>query len=516
MTSLLMQLLSRGRSPTSPRRALLLSIRGRITVLVTLMAVILLAPTGLIGGKVVHQSVANAHLRHTREQANLTAAAIRTGHLTDPIVPRNPGVDQVQVVTPNRRVLASSIAARGRPPMTARWPTPQDPQEDVRVCAHPSKACMDVSAVRVEPTPDSPVVYAVGRPVASAIPNGFFETLFTLQAAALVLLAAWATWKITGRTLRPVDAIRAELAAINTNDLSTRVPEPAGNDEIARLSRTINNTLRRLQHANERREHAKEQLEHANVHCQRTLDQQRRFVSDASHELRTPLAGLRTQLEEAQMHPDDTDLQSLLEDALGDVDRLQRIIIDLLLLATIDGNPPWALEETDLAELIRTEVARRADDHHAVRLDLKAGVMVNSVRTQISRLLANLLNNAQRHATSTVLIEVHDRGDKAELTVTDDGEGIAEADRERIFQRFTRLDAARSRDHGGAGLGLAIARGIAHAHHGALHVEDAPSGGARFVLRLPLLHDAAESASTATKNGPPASHKTPVSSDEHR
>jgi signal transduction histidine kinase len=298
--------------------------------------------------------------------------------------------------------------------------------------------------------------------------------------AVLVLFATWATRRTTGRRLRPVNEIRAELAAININDLSTRVPEPSGNGEIARLAGTINNTLQRL-------ENAKEQL-------QRSLDQQRQFASDASHELRTPLAGLRTQLEEAQLHPDATDLRDLLDRTLNDVDRLQAIITDLLLLARIDGKAPTAFEEIDLAELVRTDLPRRVGDPHPVRTQLESNVRVDAVRTQISRVLANLLDNAQRHATHTVRIQLRRNGTSAELTTTDDGEGIAENDRERIFQRFTRLDSARTRDQGGTGLGLALARAIAHSHNGTLHAEDPPHGGARFVLRLPLSprHESAE------------------------
>ncbi|MGH3389394.1 MAG: sensor histidine kinase, partial [Actinomadura sp.] len=262
--------------------------------------------------------------------------------------------------------------------------------------------------------------------------------------------------------------------------LSTQIPEQPGRDEIARLGRTINNTLRRLADA-------KGGLERANAQLQGTLERQRQFAADASHELRTPLAGLRTRLEEAELYPDDTDVPELLDRTLGDVDRLQSIITDLLLLARIDGDAPRVLEEMDLAERVRADVVQRAYDRHAVRLHLEAGVTIKAVPTQLSRLLGNLLDNAQRHARSAVGIGVHGHGDSAELTVSDDGAGIAEADRERIFQRFTRLDAGRGRDQGGTGLGLALAREIAHAHDGTLHVEDAPGGGARFVLRLPSL-----------------------------
>ncbi|GAA0997129.1 hypothetical protein GCM10009555_094110 [Acrocarpospora macrocephala] len=228
------------------------------------------------------------------------------------------------------------------------------------------------------------------------------------------------------------------------------------------------------------------ELERAAESLKQSLESQRRFTTDASHELRTPLAGLRAQLEEAQLHPGETDLGELLVHALGDVDRLQALVTDLLLLAKIGVMPASALERIDLARLAETETARRTGDGHPTRLDLRDGVMVDAVPIQIVRLLHNLLDNAHRHAASGVTVAVQRAGDRAELTVTDDGPGVPEAERDHIFERFARLDTARSRNQGGSGLGLAISRDIAHAHHGTLHVEAAPAHGARFVLRLPL------------------------------
>ncbi|MFC4012521.1 ATP-binding protein [Nonomuraea purpurea] len=234
------------------------------------------------------------------------------------------------------------------------------------------------------------------------------------------------------------------------------------------------------------REHAISlQLEHATTSLSHSLDRQRRFTTDASHELRTPLAGLRAQLEEARLHPGETDLAELTEHALGDVDRLHAIITDLLLLAGIQAAPASAMERIDLAELAAMETSCRVGDRHPTRLDHHPGVLVDTVPSQICRVLHNLLDNAQRHAVHQVVVSVRHADGTAELTVTDDGPGVPEAEREHIFQRFTRLDTARSRDHGGTGLGLAIARDIVHAHHGTLHVEDASPRGARFVLRLP-------------------------------
>ncbi|MCT9933913.1 HAMP domain-containing histidine kinase [Planotetraspora sp. A-T 1434] len=208
-------------------------------------------------------------------------------------------------------------------------------------------------------------------------------------------------------------------------------------------------------------------------------------ASDASHELRTAVAGLRAELEEACLHPDETDLGDLLARALRNVGRLDAIITDLRVLAEMEAGPSVQPQRVDLAELVRDEIARRAD-RIAVRLRLQTGVTVEAVPIRIGRVLTNLLDNAQRHAQHMIEVGVSRDGDSAELTVTDDGEGVAESERERIFQRFTRLEAARRLDHTGTGLGLAIARDIAQAHIGSLHVGESATGGACFVLRLPL------------------------------
>ncbi|WP_176993345.1 sensor histidine kinase [Nonomuraea jiangxiensis] len=215
-----------------------------------------------------------------------------------------------------------------------------------------------------------------------------------------------------------------------------------------------------------------------------------RFASDASHELRTVLAGLRAELEEARLHPEETDLGDLLAGALRNVERLDSILTDLRVIAEMEAGPPHELQRVDLAELVREEIVGRAD-RIPVQLRIEAGATITAVPIRISRVLTNLLNNAQRHARHLIEVRLVHDGDCAELTVIDDGEGVAESQRERIFERFTRLDAARRLDRTGAGLGLAIARDIAEAHLGSLHVQRAVTGGACFVLRLPLADAAA-------------------------
>jgi signal transduction histidine kinase len=446
------------------------SIRGRITALVTLLALVLLIPTAAAEGAVGRQAIADAIWLEARQQADLTAAAVRAGATTDPILPRVVGANLVQVVAPDHHVIEASKDARGLPPLSSVWPSANDPERDVQTCASARVGCVRLSALRVQAAPDSPVVYA-GRPVAALTSTEIFARLFGIQDAVLVLLAAWATWQVTGRTLKPVEAIRTDLATINFNDLSGRVPEPPGDDEIARLARTVNGTLGRI--------------ERAKRSSDRILSRQRQFVADASHELRTPLAGLRAELEEARMHPEETDLTALLDDAMGDVDRLEQIITDLLLLARVESTGDGERVHVNLTDLVRREVSERPG-RPEVRLWAERDVHVIAVQAQVARALRNLLDNAQRYARTGVDVQVRRCGGFAELVVADDGPGIPEPDRERVFERFTRLDAARSRDHGGTGLGLAIARDVAHAHGGSLRAGESPSGGARFVLKIPL------------------------------
>jgi signal transduction histidine kinase len=449
------------------RLFLLRSIRPRTTLLITALVALFAVPT------YVQEEMLTGHVENDtawvdlQRQATMTASIVRSGRARDPVRPDIRGVDFIQVVGPDRRVLAATAAARGLAPMTDVWPSASAPQQNLHTCVSQRLGCVYVTALRVDSTPGSAVVYAAR----SATGAERSRWLFALQAAALIVLAAWAVWKIIGRLLCPIEAIRATLTTINSNNLSCRVPEPRGNDEVVMLARTINGTLDRLEEAKEVSE--------------RALAQQRRFACDASHELRTPLAGLRVLLEEAELHPDETALPDLLRDALSDVDRLQRITTDLLLLSRVEAGTPIEWEAIDLSRLVREEIALRSD-RLPVRMRLESDTTVRGCRIQMARVLTNLLDNAQRHATHRVDVDVRRECSVAVLAVSDDGTGIAGADRERIFERFTRLDAARSRDQGGTGLGLAIARDIAQAHQGTLTAGCSDMGGARFVMRLPL------------------------------
>ncbi|WP_113698919.1 sensor histidine kinase [Nonomuraea lactucae] len=439
------------------------SLRGRVTLITTIVAAVVLIPVGILGVAMARTWVTAGVVAETRETAERITSELHAGELPlgASIPVPNASVDLIQIVAPGGEVVATSDAARNLPRLADVWPSPDNPVVHTTNCL-PTR-CVHLTAARVSPRPDARVVYA-GMSTPSVLATSLLETVVFTEIAVLIALTGWATWLIMGRALRPVSEMRAELDEINASDLSRRVTQPMGDDELAGLAASVNGTLARLE---------------------RSADQQRQFASDASHELRTPIAGLRAQLESAQLYPEDTDLGALVESALRDTDRLEAIITDLLLLARIGSRVDAAKERIDLAQLVREELAVR-NDKIPVRLSVCENASVDGVRLQLARVLTNLLDNAQRHAEQYVRVSVSIRDDTAVLAVENDGAEIAEDDRERIFERFTRLDAARSRDIGGTGLGLAIARDVAVAHRGTIRAEGCRSG-ARFVLRLPAV-----------------------------
>ncbi|WP_424533838.1 sensor histidine kinase [Sphaerisporangium viridialbum] len=439
------------------------SIRGQVTLLALVLAGLFLVPLGLAADMVIRGAVATSIWRETREAASQIVVAYRNTTLRNPIAPGPGGVDVIQVVGPGGHLLAATAEAGGAPPLSEVRPDLPDRFVDFTTCPRSFRECFHVTATLAGARPGSPVVYAAKRTPA-VLSTRVLDVAVGLQIMALTGLIGWIAWKGADRGLRTVDNIQAELAHITVSDLSRRVQEPPGEDEFSNLARTVNSTLARLEHS---------------------VEQQRRFAADASHELRTPIAGLRAQLEEARLHPDDTDLVSLVDGALRDTDRVEAIITDLLFMARLGSSGPAVQECVDLGHLAAEEIARRPAQVPVIT-DFQQDVVVLGVRTQLFRVIGNLLDNARRHAAGMIKVEVSGSHRTAVLAVTNDGDRIAEKDRERVFHRFARLDESRSRDRGGTGLGLAIARDVAIAHGGTLHVEDVPEG-TRFVLRLPMI-----------------------------
>ena len=284
----------------------------------------------------------------------------------------------------------------------------------------------------------------------------------------LVGLVALVAWWLAGRTLRPVEAIRLEAESIGGDSMHRRLPEPASHDEIGRLARTMNAMLGRLEDSAVR---------------------QRQFVSDASHELRSPVAAIRTDLEVALHEGDRADWPVVARAVLTEEGRLETLLADLLVLASDDESVAATRTSMVDVERLAAEEASRGRSV-PVTLDSPADAdpdafVVEGVASRLDRALANLVDNAARHADSRVRVTVARQGDRVRAVVDDDGPGIPAIDRERIFERFTRLDGSRARDRGGAGLGLAVVRSIATRHGGYVWADTSPLGGARFTLELP-------------------------------
>ena len=311
------------------------------------------------------------------------------------------------------------------------------------------------------------IVYAAGNLEPVTHSSYTLTRLLEFALPTLLLLVGVLTWFLTGRALRPVEAIRREVEVVGAEDLHRRVPEPPSGDEIARLARTMNAMLARLESSSQR---------------------QRQFVSDASHELRSPLASIRTNLEVALRHADRADWPAVAGRALAEDARMEDTVSELLELARLDevaGPAPLdTLPDVDLDELVLDDTVQE----RRVPIDtsrVSAG-RVHGRREQLTRVVRNLVDNAARHATSTVAVGLHAGDDHTiELTVDDDGPGIPLEDRERVFDRFTRLDDGRARDAGGLGLGLSMVKEITEQHGGTVTIEDAPLGGARLRVRLP-------------------------------
>lgn len=295
---------------------------------------------------------------------------------------------------------------------------------------------------------------------------GTVGTLLAVSVPLIIGIVALTTWFAVGRSLAPVERMRAQVERMSASDLSRRIIETETGDEIERLAHTMNGLLARLQESQ---------------------TAQRRFISDASHELKSPLASLRQYAEVFRAHPDRISPAELSGAVLDEGARLERLVQAMLVLTRADeGGLALSRADVDLDDLLLAEAARlRAVG--TVTVDT-VGVHPARVRGDVSLLrqaTRNLADNAARHARTGVVFGATQGASGVTLIIEDDGDGIAEIDRERVFERFVRLDEARARDTGGSGLGLAIVREIVRAHGGDVQADAGASGGARFIVSLP-------------------------------
>lgn len=453
------------------------SVRVRITAVA---AVVTAAAVGTAAWLLV-RSVEDTQLSQVRDDvdANLDQMATRLQAGDDPQDVVDAIEGRIEVTDDDGEVLASSMAPTG---------TTRDTDDDERDAADAASTpsgrgiAADLEIItRTVQTPSGDMTVKASVPVdqvarsVAAVRRGLVVGL-----PVLVALVAALAWVLVRRALRPVDALRAEVDEITGSTTHRRVPEPPNDDEIGRLARTMNAMLTRLD---------------------TSATHQRQFISDASHELRSPVTAIRAALEVARSKGDRADWTAVADTALRHESRLESLLDDLLLLAAHDENSTTTRPPTpvDLGRLATAEAEhpRRVPvhvTHHPSPTTGPERFEVLGDADQLARVLTNLLDNAARYAATAVHVTVTRRdGDReVRLTVDDDGPGIPPGDRERIFERFTRLDDSRARHNGGTGLGLAVVRSIVTHHHGHVRVDDSPTGGARFAVELPLHHEGPE------------------------
>lgn len=442
---------------------------GSVRVRVSLTALVAVACALVVSSVLVDAGM--QHYRHrtlmatAQEQARLVMAL--NPDLTTPLVlPSNASVDTglVQVLR-NGRVLGASRPLHDLPPL---WNPGQS--QVVQSSEILGELARDIRAVAV------PVSSGKVKGVVVVVTSlqqydhsvAYVRRLLAIGTPMLVLVVGLISWLIVGRALRPIEMMRREVADVATVRGGHRVAEPAVDDEVGRLARTLNSMLDRIQAASER---------------------ERRFVSDASHELRSPIANIRTELEVALHHPAAADWAEVAGEVLNQNERMEQLVAGLLLLARSDeGSLPAVAEPVDLAEVTRRVAVARSGRPDtagpAVRLHT-ASTPVVVPGLYLERMVANLLDNARRYAETTVTVTVGTEGGEAVLRVADDGPGIPEKDRTRVFERFVRLDEARHRGDGGFGLGLAIVADLSRFYGGRIEIRSAHPG-AEFVLHLPL------------------------------
>jgi signal transduction histidine kinase len=386
-------------------------------------------------------------------QGNVSSGVIAGGDVEE---------EYVQVVDSSGRVVASSENVAGRPPFVDLRPGGSR-----QIDGLPFESGPFLAAASGVDSPQGRVTIVVGKSLEDVMDSSrAVIRLLGVGVPLLMLIVGVVTWRVVGQALAPVEAIRSEVEAISSKELHRRVPDPPGKDEIAHLAATMNQMLARLEKGQQR---------------------QRQFVSDASHELRSPVASIRQHAEVALSHTDAIDVGEFAGIVLEEDLRLQRLVEDLLLLTRADeGTLRGRTEPVDLDDLVFEEAARLRSNGE-VTVDTR-GVSAGRVlgdRGQLGKLIRNLTDNAVRHARHQVAMSLRNGRGEIVLTVDDDGDGIATGERERVFQRFVRLQDARDRDSGGSGLGLAIVAEITAAHGGEVSVEDSPMGGARFDVRFP-------------------------------
>ncbi|MCB7137329.1 sensor histidine kinase [Cellulosimicrobium marinum] len=458
------------------RRRRTWSLRARLTALASLVLATALVVGALVLSSVVSSGRVAALDEITRERALQVARLAASGQVPDVLPVSEPG-EVVQLLGPAGEVLASSATASRTLPvlpadelatLRAEADAHPDGTGDVRVVGTDRSAYDAAARVAVVPVAGDGGATAVASMPLQEV-EGVVRALRVALAVVvplLTLVAAAVIWAVLGRALSPVEELRRGAAAIARSGGPGTLPVPRADDELGALARTLNAMLDSLRAAEAR---------------------QRSFVADAAHELRSPVAALRASVEVARLHPASFPADELAAELEDEVLRLQALVDDLLVLARLGARAPHD-EDVDLGavahEVAATTAERRPGERARPRVEIRVVVdgraTARGDRAAVARILRNLVDNAVRHAASRVRVTAG----PGLLVVDDDGPGIDVADRERVFERFTRLDEARERDAGGTGLGLAIARETAREHGDDVVLGESPLGGLRAEVRL--------------------------------
>jgi signal transduction histidine kinase len=435
----------------------LTTIRAITTIVATIVVALALTVGAIALVAAARRTMVDEVTEAAGKQAAEVVSQLESGR---PPVLEVAGSDEqmVQVMTPAGAVVASSSNVAGQPAVARLAPG-----QSGRVITPLDN---DAFIAQSAQTANGQRFVLVARALVDVLDTTKAITrLLIIGLPVMVVVVALATWFAVGRALAPVEAIRREVDKISAAQLNRRVPQPKAHDEIGRLAATMNRMLERLEGAR---------------------NSQRRFVSDASHELRSPITTIRQHAEVTLAHPDRMTAQELADVVLAEQQRMQSLVEDLLLLARADEHVPLSRVPVDLDDLAFEE-GHRLRSTTSKRVDT-SGVGVARVQGDadaLRRVVRNLGENAARHASSRVDIALADRGHDVVLTVDDDGPGIPESERERVLQRFVRLDEARSRDDGGSGLGLSIVDEVVRAHGGSMSITQSPLGGTRIQVTPP-------------------------------
>ena len=300
---------------------------------------------------------------------------------------------------------------------------------------------------------------------------------FAITAVVVAALGALGTWWTVRRELKPVDQMVETASAIAGGDLSKRVDVVHSSVELGRLGTALNDMLVQIEDAITQEQHAKARLTD--------------FVADASHELRTPIAAVLgySELYRQGALVESKDIDNAMRRIGTETSRMERLVDDLLLLARLDR--VYALEPSsvNLSDVIGDAVtnSEAIDPDHPITVNSTEVVRVMGDEQRLTQVIANLLSNARAHTPSgtAVTISLREEDDRAIIDIVDDGPGLPEDNSEKLFERFYRVDSSRSRETGGAGLGLAIVAAIVAAHEGTIEAGNLEGHGARVTINLP-------------------------------